>query len=52
MQLRPGEPEEVGMSARRVRHVGQLAAGWVAQGITHDLEGYELNFACLKTFCL
>src|SRR3989442_9573880 len=34
MQLRPGEPEEVGMSARRVRHVGQLAAGWVAQGIT------------------
>src|SRR6266571_3391638 len=37
MQLRPGEPEEVGMSARRVRHVGQLAAGWVAQGITPAL---------------
>ncbi len=37
MQLRPGEPEEVGMSARRVRHVGQLAAGWVAQGITSAL---------------
>jgi CubicO group peptidase (beta-lactamase class C family) len=25
------------MSARRVRHVGQLAAGWVAQGITSAL---------------
>ena len=37
MQLRPGEPEEVGMSARRVRHVGQLAADWVAQGITSAL---------------
>src|SRR5262245_60724001 len=37
MQLRPGEPEEVGMSTRRVRHVGQLAAGWVAQGITSAL---------------
>src|SRR5262245_25825843 len=37
MQLRPGEPEEVGMSARRVRHVRQLAAGWVAQGITSAL---------------
>jgi hypothetical protein len=37
MQLRPGEPEEVGMSARRVRHAGQLAAGWVAQGITSAL---------------
>src|SRR5215813_421684 len=37
MQLRPGEPEEVGMSAQRARHVGQLAAGWVAQGITSAL---------------
>ncbi len=37
MQLRPGEPEEVGMSAPRVRHVRQLAAGWVAQGITSAL---------------
>src|SRR5262245_19796982 len=37
MQLRPGEPEEVGMSARRVRHVGQLAGGRVAQGITSAL---------------
>jgi CubicO group peptidase (beta-lactamase class C family) len=37
MQLRPGEPEEVGMSAQRVRRVGQLAAGWVAQGITSAL---------------
>src|SRR5919108_3742995 len=37
MQLRPGEPEAVGMSARRVRHVEQLAAGWVAQGITSAL---------------
>jgi len=37
MQLRPGEPEEVGMSARRVRHIAQLAAGWVAQGITSAL---------------
>src|SRR5215471_9712909 len=37
MQLRPGEPEEVGMSARRVRHIRQLATGWVAQGITSAL---------------
>jgi serine-type D-Ala-D-Ala carboxypeptidase len=37
MQHRPGAPEEVGMSARRVRHIEQLAAGWVAQGITSAL---------------
>src|SRR5215468_7549236 len=37
MHLRPGEPEEVGMSAQRVRHVRQLAAGWVAQGLTSAL---------------
>src|SRR5215470_17434571 len=37
MPLRPGAPDEVGMSAQRVRHVRQLAAGWVAQGITSAL---------------
>jgi CubicO group peptidase (beta-lactamase class C family) len=34
MKLRPGNPEDVGMSAQRVRHVADLAEGWVAQG-TH-----------------
>jgi CubicO group peptidase (beta-lactamase class C family) len=33
MELRPGTPEEVGMSVERLRHVVDLAEGWVAQGI-------------------
>lgn len=37
MKLRPGNPEEVGMSAQRVRHIVDLAEGWVAQGITPAL---------------
>lgn len=37
MKLRPGDPEEVGMSAQRVRHIVDLAEGWVAQGITPAL---------------
>ncbi len=37
MKLRYGEPEEAGMSARRVRHVAQLARSWVEQGITPSL---------------
>jgi CubicO group peptidase (beta-lactamase class C family) len=37
MELRPGTPDEAGMSAQRVRHVAELAAGWVAQGITPAL---------------
>ncbi|HZS88943.1 MAG TPA: serine hydrolase domain-containing protein [Chloroflexota bacterium] len=37
MKLRYGEPEEAGMSARRVRHVAQLAQSWVEQGITPSL---------------
>jgi len=32
-KLRIGSPEEVGMSAQRVRHVVDLAEGWVAQGV-------------------
>ena len=37
MKLRPGTPEEVGMSAQRIQHVVDLAEGWVAQGITPAL---------------
>jgi CubicO group peptidase (beta-lactamase class C family) len=37
MKLRYGDPDEVGMSARRVRHVAQLAQSWVEQGITPAL---------------
>ena len=37
MTLRPGTPEEAGMSAQRVKHVVALAEGWVAQGITPAL---------------
>jgi CubicO group peptidase (beta-lactamase class C family) len=37
MKLRPGNPEEAGMSAERVRHVVDLAKGWVVQGITPAL---------------
>lgn len=37
MQLRPGNAEEVGMSAARIRHVADLAQGWVNQGVTPAL---------------
>jgi CubicO group peptidase (beta-lactamase class C family) len=37
MKLRPGNPGTVGMSAQRVRHIVDLAAGWVAEGITPAL---------------
>ena len=37
MRLRPGTPEEAGMSAQRVRRVIDSAKGWVAQGITPAL---------------
>jgi len=37
MELRYGNPEEVGMSAQRVQHVVDLAESWVAQGITPAL---------------
>jgi CubicO group peptidase (beta-lactamase class C family) len=33
MPLRAGDPREVGMSAERVRHLAQLARGWVERGI-------------------
>ena len=32
MELRPGNPEEVGMSTQRVRYIVDLAKGWVDQG--------------------
>jgi len=32
--LRPGSPEEVGMSVARVQHLGELGEEWVRQGIT------------------
>jgi CubicO group peptidase (beta-lactamase class C family) len=32
-KLQKGTPENVGMSAQRLRHVADLAEGWVAQGI-------------------
>lgn len=37
MSLRPGTPEEVRMPAERVRHVADLANGWVEQGVTPAL---------------
>jgi len=37
MKLRTGNPEEVGMSTQRVRHVADLAESWVAQGIHSSL---------------
>jgi CubicO group peptidase (beta-lactamase class C family) len=37
MRLRPGTPEEVGMSARRVGHLRKLVADWVDQGIVSGL---------------
>jgi len=33
MKLRPGNPEEAGMSSQRVRRVVDLAEGWVEQGV-------------------
>ena len=36
-KLRPGTPQEAGMSPQRVSHVADLAAGWVAQGVTPAL---------------
>src|SRR5262249_52720336 len=36
-KLRPGDPEEAGMSAARVRRVACLAESWVAQGMTPAL---------------
>ena len=33
MKLGTGTPEKVGMSAQRIRHVANLAGGWVDQGI-------------------
>lgn len=37
MELRPGKPDQVGMSAARVRRLAQLAQSWVTQGITPAL---------------
>jgi CubicO group peptidase (beta-lactamase class C family) len=37
MKLRTGTPDEVGMSAARMRHVADLAQGWVDQGLTPAL---------------
>jgi len=37
MQLQPGTPEEVGMSAARIRRVADWVKSWVAQGVTPAL---------------
>ena len=37
MQLRHGTPEEVGLSPSKIRHVVELAQGWVEQGLTPAL---------------
>jgi len=37
MKLRKGKPEDAGMSSNRLNHVRELAAGWVADGITPSL---------------
>jgi CubicO group peptidase (beta-lactamase class C family) len=37
MELRYGDPEEAGMSARRVQHIAHLAQGWVEREITPTL---------------
>jgi CubicO group peptidase (beta-lactamase class C family) len=37
MKLRPGNPDEAGMSARRVQHIAHLAQGWVERDITPSL---------------
>jgi CubicO group peptidase (beta-lactamase class C family) len=34
VKLRSGTPKDVGMSAHRVARIANLAAGWVAEGIT------------------
>ena len=36
-KLRPGTPQEAGMSPQRVQHVADLAKGWVEQGVTPAL---------------
>ena len=36
-KLKPGNPEDVGMSGQRVQRVVDLARGWVVQGITPSL---------------
>ncbi len=36
-ELRPGSPEEAGMSSRRIQHVKELAASWVEDGTTPAL---------------
>jgi CubicO group peptidase (beta-lactamase class C family) len=35
--LRPGNPQDVGMSEQRVRRVVELAEGWVTEGVTPAL---------------
>jgi len=37
MKLRPGTPEEAGMSPARVQHVKELARSWVEDGTHHAL---------------
>ena len=37
MKLRKGKPEEVGMSAKRINHVSDLARGWVEDGTIPSL---------------
>jgi len=37
MELRPGTPEEAGMSPTRVQHVKELARSWVEDGTHHAL---------------
>lgn len=37
MRLRPGTPEEAGMSARRLKHAADLAESWVARGILYNV---------------
>lgn len=37
MKLRPGTPEEAGMSAARIHHIADLAQSWVNHGLTPAL---------------
>lgn len=37
VKLKPGNPEDVGMSGQRVQHIVDLARGWVAEGVTPSL---------------
>ncbi|HEV3096744.1 MAG TPA: serine hydrolase domain-containing protein [Candidatus Dormibacteraeota bacterium] len=37
--LRPGNPEDVGMSAEQLRRVGELARGWVDEDLLQGLVG-------------